>query len=240
MSSTRSHSGATADMRSSINNQIQHWATRANWVDDEKAERVFWKMGHATEDYISPNPETCGSYREEASRIYQEIKDEYGLRTVREARKEARDYDDRAKQAAAKTLRDNLDAIDSGEREQLVDDIEDEFGEDFVRDVLSAARADVKDPAGGSFPEPREPESHTYEFEGIDETEDAPDEPEPAPEPEPEPEPAELEDPESAILSVAARLPRPVRSIVVSMWVFVRWEPGDSIARETTANHTTA
>lgn len=116
MSTTRSHRGATADMRSSINNQIQQWAARANWVDDEKAERIFWKMGQTTEDYINPNPETCGSYREEASRIYEKIKDEYGLRTVREARKEAREWENRAQKAAADKLREHFDAID-GERE---------------------------------------------------------------------------------------------------------------------------
>lgn len=224
-------------MRSSINNQIQQWAASANWVDDEKAERIFWKMGQTTEDYINPNPETCGSYREEASRIYEKIKDEYGLRTVREARKEAREWENRAQKAAADKLRENFDAIEDGEREQLVEDIQDEFGEEFVDEVLAVERVDRANPEAGSFPDPRDIESHTYEFgevEDSDETPAASSEPV-APEPEPEP-----MTPASTILAVAARLSRPARSLLVALWVVLRWDPGqDSISKQSAENNGT-
>lgn len=235
MSTTRAARGATDDMRQSIHNQIQQWAVRANWVEDEKAERVFWKMGQTTEDFINPNPETCGSYREEASQIYEEIKDEYGLRTVREAHREALDYQDQAKQAAAKKLRENFDAIEAGEREQLVKDIQDEFGEGFVDEVLAAARVDRENPDEGSFPEPREVESHTYEFDGVEATDESP---AASSEPvEPEPEPAT---PASTILAVAGKLSKPARSLLVALWVVLRWDPGqDSISKQSAENHGT-
>lgn len=137
MSSARSVGSGTASMRESIHNQIQRWAEQAHWVDDEKVERITWKMSQTTEDFISPNP--GADYREEASRIYQELKDEHGLRTVAEAARESDEYDRQAQAHAEHTLRANVEAIDAGD-DELVDDVADEYGREWVESVLADER----------------------------------------------------------------------------------------------------
>lgn len=137
---TRHSGGKTADMRESINNQIQAWASSANWAEPDKADRLFKAVDRRPEDFISPNPTTCGSYREEASRCYDEIKETYNLRTESETSSGLSDYDEMRRQSAVRTLRDNFEAIESGNCSDLVEDIEAEYSEAFVREVLADER----------------------------------------------------------------------------------------------------
>lgn len=86
--------GETGRMRAAILNQVGTWWGQAEWVDEERAERLWDKVTEAPEKFISPNPNA--SHREEASRIYEELKDEYGLKTKGDLDRVNRDYRERA------------------------------------------------------------------------------------------------------------------------------------------------
>lgn len=143
----------TAQMRESIANQVLNWIDGTEWEDPQRAERIAWKLAEAPERFVSPDPDTGGSHREEASRIYKELKAEYGLRTVREARREARDYDDRRAEHAARAIRENFEAIEAGEADELVDDVVEAYGEEFVETELAIERAERADPGAGELPD---------------------------------------------------------------------------------------
>lgn len=66
--------------------------------------------------------------------------------------------DSRAKRHAKKRIRENIQAIDAGEKAQLVDDIAGEFGAEFAAAAVEEAKALElpADPAGA--PDPAEPE----------------------------------------------------------------------------------
>jgi hypothetical protein len=81
-------------MRAAILNQINSWWSKANWQNPDKADRIHQKLNEAPERFISPNPGT--PYREEASRIYGEIKEDYSLRTQNQAVDEYRDLAQKA------------------------------------------------------------------------------------------------------------------------------------------------
>ena len=86
--------GETGRMRAAILNQINSWWAQAKWADPDRADRIHEKMNEAPEKFITPNPGT--NYREEASRIYSKIKNDYSLRGARDLQETAREYDDRA------------------------------------------------------------------------------------------------------------------------------------------------
>jgi hypothetical protein len=86
-------SGETGRRRAAILNHISTWWIQATWNDQERADRVFEKMQEAPEEYITPEP--GADYQEEAKRCYEAIKDEYGLRTDREAEREAKVWEER-------------------------------------------------------------------------------------------------------------------------------------------------
>jgi len=109
-------SGETGRMRAAIVAQIDSWVQNANWADPERAERMLDKLHEAPERFVSPNPNTCGSHKEEASRIYEELKEEFGLRTEREAVKEARTYED-----MAEAHYDRKDREESDESDETID-----------------------------------------------------------------------------------------------------------------------
>lgn len=132
-------------MRRSIATQVLQWGSQGNWIEDERAERVFEKLAEAPELFVNPDPDTCGSYTEEASRIYANIKDEYSLRTVDEAYGEWRDYDDQRKRAAGRMLWDRKELIEQGEQRQLVEDLEQEYGPEFVANALDLEVGEVWD-----------------------------------------------------------------------------------------------
>jgi hypothetical protein len=98
--------GDTGRMRAAILNHISTWWNQAKWVDEEKADRIFDKMQEAPEQFINPNPDTCGSYQEEAKRCYDQIKDDYSLKTKGELEKLKRDYEERAEAHARKKRRE--------------------------------------------------------------------------------------------------------------------------------------
>lgn len=87
--------GETGELRAKILNQINSWWLQAHWHDEEKAERIHQKLNEAPERFISPNPRTMGSYREEARRCYNKIKDEFSLRTQGDLKQTKREYADR-------------------------------------------------------------------------------------------------------------------------------------------------
>lgn len=89
-------SGETGRRRAAILNHISTWWMQATWNDQERADRVFEKMQEAPETFITPEP--GADYQEEAKRCYEAIKDEYGLRTDREAEREAKVWEEREEQ----------------------------------------------------------------------------------------------------------------------------------------------
>lgn len=87
-------SGDTGRRRAAILHQINSWVRQASWEDPERAERLLVKVNETPERFISPDPDA--NYREEASRIYGELKAEYGLRTVDDAAREYRELEEQA------------------------------------------------------------------------------------------------------------------------------------------------
>lgn len=90
-----------------------------------------------------------------------QIQREYGVNfeTYERAERDAEvaDADEKARKHAREALRENFEAIEAGERAELVQDIREEFGDDFVADVLGRERDIMaKEPTAGA-PEPTEP-----------------------------------------------------------------------------------
>lgn len=80
------------------------------------------------------------------------------LQRQEEAMRQARDADDLARQHASEKLQEHFDAIEAGDKEQLVADIAAEFGEEFVAGTLEAIRINQAEPDTGDFAEPVEAE----------------------------------------------------------------------------------
>ena len=95
-------SGATGRRRAAILEQINNWVAGARWSDEARALELFQKVNEAPERFISPDPEA--DYREEASRIYGEIKAEYGLRTEAQAVDDFRDLEAQAEARSADVI----------------------------------------------------------------------------------------------------------------------------------------
>lgn len=77
--------------------------------------------------------------------------DKYGAKRIqsdieRERKKAIADNDDRQRDRAQDALLANAEAIEAGEKAQLVADIEAEFGSAFVADTLERARIDATEP----------------------------------------------------------------------------------------------
>jgi hypothetical protein len=162
-------------MRASIVNSILNWADGAQWEDPDRAERVFEKLAEAPEKFISPNPETCGSYREEASRIYEEIKEEYGLRTETDLARERRDYERKCDDRLREEIREQIETFGLESVRQAVESYDPDVPpacRERVESVLASEPVDVYYPGFEHF-EQLDPESGDL--------------PEPTPEPDPEP-----------------------------------------------------
>lgn len=84
--------GDTGRRRAAILEQINSWAAQAKFHDDDKASRLIAKLNEAPERFINPDPEA--DYREEASRIWGDIKREYDLRTKGDVEAERRKYEE--------------------------------------------------------------------------------------------------------------------------------------------------
>lgn len=125
------------------------------------------------------------SYDENVAEIKAELGVEYRTYAQRERKNAIKDGQEQARRHARETLRENFAAIEAGQANELVQDITDEFSQEFVADVLGRERElAAKEPAGAPTPGQAEPEP----------------EPEPAtseraepvsPDPVPSPEPAE-------------------------------------------------
>jgi len=108
-----------------------------------------------------------------------EIQDEFGVtfRTYAEKQRKGQlqDADEKVRRHARETLRERFDAIEAGEADGLVQDVADEFGQDFVADVLGRERdiRETPEPERAPEPTPEPAEPATPE----------PATPEPAPEP---------------------------------------------------------
>lgn len=86
--------GDTGRMRAAILNQINSWWRQAVWVDEDKADQLHAKLNETPERFISPNPDA--NYREEASRIYGELKADYSLRQESDLNSLTNEYEARA------------------------------------------------------------------------------------------------------------------------------------------------
>lgn len=149
------------------------------------------------------------SYDENVAQIRDQVGADFRTYADQRRREEAADAEHKARRHARDELRATVDAIERGERGELVQDIADEFGRDFVADVLASERSPAEDFEPPSPPEP-EPANDPQPASAS-----APDrEPEPArqvelpaaDEPAIEPEPAAAsapEAPESPVETVA-------------------------------------
>lgn len=163
--------GETGLMRAKILRQIRSWAGNAQWAEPERAERVFDKMEEAPELFITPNPASAGSYREEASRCYEEIKAEYGLRLESELLDDQRELEARADRRLRDEIREQVDTFGAGNVRAVLRGTPADAPEDCrerVRSVLESEGPDVyaahlperdaSEPTPEQSPEPVEPE----------------------------------------------------------------------------------
>lgn len=131
---------------------------------------------------------------------------------------------------ARDTLRERFDDIQAGECEQLLTDIADDFGVEWVENELDTIAADREAPAPtGGAPEPQPVASAEPEPEPTPAPNAEPD-PEPAPAPDPEPTPAPAPQPtptreRSGVLATVADLPEPLRSFAITVIVLLRYDP---------------
>lgn len=174
--------GATADMRASIVNTILNYADRANWEEPDRANQVFNKLEEAPERFINPNPNTCGSYQEEASRIYNKIKEKYGLRTARDLHRDRIDYESQAGDRLKTEIREQIET----------------FGLESVKAAVEGNTADVSEDCESRVESVLESEPvdvYYPEFEHYESLDpESADLPEPETDPEPEPEPVDESD----------------------------------------------
>jgi len=139
------------------------------------------------------------SYEENVSLLKDDLNVQFKTEAYQAERDARADEAHKLRQFAAKSLRENFDAIEAGEKSQLVDDISDEISPAFVEDVLTVERAE-RAADTGSLPEPEPAEPEPAEPKTVEPEPTPEPEPEPTPEPEPdepeEPEPDEPEEPE--------------------------------------------
>lgn len=151
--------GETGRMRAAIVAKIGSWVQNADWEDPERAERMMAKLHEAPEKFVTPNPDA--DHKEEASRCYGELKDEFGLRTKREAEKEARTWEERADRHFERKQEEAPDGPESPEEpepEPEPDTEPDTAG--ATQEEIQAAIADALDESDTRDTEPdTEPES---------------------------------------------------------------------------------
>lgn len=139
------------------------------------------------------------SYEENVALLKDDLNVQFRTEAKRTERDARADENRKQRQFAAQSIRENFNAIEAGERSQLVTDISDEISEEFVNDVLAVERAERASDTG-SLPDPEPVESEPEPTPAPEPVESEP-EPTPAPEPveptspdardTPEPEPAE-------------------------------------------------
>jgi len=101
-----------------------------------------------------------------------EIQDEFGVtfRTYAEKQRKGQlqDADEKARRHARETLRERFDEIEAGEADGLVQDVADDFGQDFVAEVLGRERDIRKTPEPERAPEPTVEEPATTDPEPVE------------------------------------------------------------------------
>ena len=129
------------------------------------------------------------SYDENVALLKEDLNVTFRTEAYKAERDAQADEKDKTRRHAARSLRTNFDAIEAGEKSQLVDDIGAELSPAFVDDVLAVERAERASDTG-SLPEPEpEPVEAAPEPEPTPEPVEVTPEPvEPTPEPEPTPE----------------------------------------------------
>lgn len=129
-----------------------------------------------------------------AQENYQMIKNRYNLKTKGEYQEEIKTAREQVPKHARDKLAENFDAIENGERQQLVDDIKNEFGDAWVEVFLAKLRQDRQAEAEISDAEnivtPNEVNGSSIGKAAIDDTQETDESPEKSPEPTPTPEPA--------------------------------------------------
>jgi hypothetical protein len=113
--------------------KINNWMSQAKWLDDK--DRLVSVEMETLRDHIDPTVPAKVNYRD--------LKDKLGLKTQSDAQEIDRNADDQERDRARRALWDNVEAIDAGEKSQLVDDIADEYGRAFVESELDRARVDL-------------------------------------------------------------------------------------------------
>ena len=181
------------------------------------------------------------SYDENVALLKEDLNVSFKTEAYKTERDAKADEKQKLRQFAAKSLQENFDAIEAGEKTQLVDDIGAEISPAFVDDVLAVERAERASDTG-SLPDPEPVE--VVEPKSTPE----PAEPVKAAEPEPTPEPVEPVEPVETVEATtpragAAILTRAVNAVddaIDSLWIFAAFvctllrttSTGDSSASE--------
>lgn len=113
--------------------KINNWMSQAKWLDDK--DRLVSVEMETLRDHIDPTVPAKVNYRD--------LKAKLGLKTQSDVQEIDRTADDKERDRARRALWDNVEAIDAGEKRQLVADIVDEYGRAFVESELDRARADL-------------------------------------------------------------------------------------------------
>jgi len=175
------------------------------------------------------------SYDENVALLKEDLNVSFRTEAYKAERDAKADEKQKLRQFAAKSLQENFDAIEAGEKSQLVDDIGAEISPAFVDDVLAVERAGRASDTG-SLPDPEpvgvvEPKSTPEPVEPVEVAE-----PEPTPEPV---EPVEATTPRAGA-AILTRAVNAVDDAIDSLWIFAAFvctllrttSTGDSSASE--------
>lgn len=182
MATTQRNARSGKESSASMANQI------SSWLQNAKLEFTGTSDIDKLWEEIDLQSEIDGTLS--AQQNYEIIKNRYGIKTKGEYQEEIRTARDQVPKHARSVLADNFDAIENGEKTQLVEDIKNEFGDGWVEVYLSELRQDKRAEAEISEAEnivtPNDVNGSSVgnaAIEGTDET------PEPTPEPTPTPDP---------------------------------------------------
>lgn len=148
--------GETGRQRAAILRMINSWVGNAHWHNPDTADRFLQKLNEAPERFISPDPGV--NTRKQASSIYAEIKDEYGLILESEVGDLNAEADEKADRYVREQVRETVarrrDAILSGDATDLLREIVADVGQKTVRDALETEGIDVALPGEKPAPTP--------------------------------------------------------------------------------------
>lgn len=209
--SAKRHAGTNGETIANQAAQIHSWIQQADLGDRDVT--VSQAIENA-DKWIDPSLSTSANWAI--------IKKRLGIRTAGDREKIVRDAKDKARDSARRAILETLD------------DVADEYGDDFVAEAIDAAGIDqagrYRDELAGA-PEPKEWSPSAV---GASPT-DAPD---PAPAPEPEPEPADASEPEPVPLRarLLGYVPAPMQTLCIVLYVLLRYSPDSGVSSEVTQN----